>query len=125
VFQIIVIGKARFFSAHCDAETEARWKEFVCYRYIRHCRALFRSERTQQFDSKENSKGAIRQNERIAEEKQLIKIEGQVKIGRDVEHRVRDGQYDNDQPCSAACFLFPIDCLQGFSPIVTVRRASL
>jgi hypothetical protein len=46
----------------------------------------------------------------MAQEKQFIEIERQVKIGRDVEHRVREGQYGNDKPWPSAFPLFSVDC---------------
>jgi hypothetical protein len=62
-----------------------------------------------EFNSQEDEEAAVRQDERIAQEKQLLQIERQVKMGREVKQYVRQSQYDNDQSESSAGFALFVD----------------
>jgi hypothetical protein len=62
-----------------------------------------------EINSKEDEEAAVRQDERIAQEKQLLQIERQVKMGREVKQYVRQSQYDNGQSESSAGFALFVD----------------
>lgn len=62
-----------------------------------------------EFNSEEDYEATVRQNEGIAQQKQLIQVERQVKVGSEIKHDVRKDHDDNDQSESSAGFALFVD----------------